>query len=365
MNKKILVVTGTRPEIIKMASILNVLVQENIPFYFVHTGQHYDYFMSQVFIDALNLPRPNYNFFVKVPNPAAQTAKIMIRIGKFIAKSRPGITLIQGDTNTILATALASIKQNVPIGHVEAGLRSYDLRMQEEHNRRLVDHISALLFAPTEYNKQTLIKESVWGEIFVTGNTVIDACNQYIKIAEENSTILESIKFNEYVLATFHRAENVDNKKMLKTFVDAFIESEVPIVIPLHPRTKKRLAENGLFNKFKNAKNIQIIPPANYFDNLVLMKHSKFIATDSGGLQEEATAPVIRKFVLILRKSTERIEAIEAGFAKLVELEKKKLIEELKDNFSKSHNLPNQSPYGDGNAGKKIVKHTVEYLQGV
>ncbi|MGQ4834352.1 MAG: non-hydrolyzing UDP-N-acetylglucosamine 2-epimerase [Candidatus Asgardarchaeia archaeon] len=362
MNKSLLVVTGTRPEIIKMAPIIKNLIQENIPFHFVHTGQHYDYFMSQVFIDSLELPKPEYSFFIKVRNPAIQTARIMTKIGKYIATNTPSITLIQGDTNTILATALASVKQNVPVGHVEAGLRSYDLRMQEEHNRRLVDHISKLLFAPTEYNKQTLMKENVWGDIYVTGNTVIDACNQYIKIAEEKSNILDSIRFSEYVLVTFHRAENVDNKETLKTLVNAFIESEVPIVIPIHPRTKKRLNENGLLKKLKNSKNIQIIPPANYFDNLVLMKNSKFIATDSGGLQEEATAPVIRKFVLILRKSTERIEAIEAGFAKLVELEKEKIIAELRENFSKNHKLPSKSPYGDGDASKKIVKYLTKYI---
>lgn len=338
-----------------MGPVIKEMQARSIPFYYIHTGQHYDYFLSQVFIEDLNLPRPNFRFFVRVDHPAKQTAKIMINIEKYLLSKKPLATLVQGDTNTILASAIASMKNHIPVGHIEAGLRSYDLRMQEEHNRRMVDHISKYLFAPTQYNKETLQKENVWGEIFVTGNTVIDACIQNMKIAEERSIVMDSLRFDDYTLVTLHRAENIDTPELLKIFVDAFIQSEVPIFIPLHPRTKRRLMEFGLLEKLRSARNIQLHSPVDYYDMLVLMKNSKIIATDSGGLQEEATAPPIRKYVLILRKSTERVEAIKSGFAELVELTEKGITEAISKNFAESHNLPKISPYGDGTAGKKIV----------
>jgi UDP-N-acetylglucosamine 2-epimerase (non-hydrolysing) len=191
------------------------------------------------------------------------------------------------------------------------------MRMPKEHNRRLTDHISTYIFAPTEQAKANLISENVWGKIFVTGNTVIDAVNQHLPIAEKKSTILESIKFGRFILATAHRAENVDNLEVLKNFIEAFAEAPLPVVYPMHPRAKKRLRQNKLYAQIKKTPNIQILPPLGYLDFLVLMKKCELIVTDSGGIQEEATAPAIRKPVVVIRLSTERQEAVEAGFVKI------------------------------------------------
>jgi UDP-N-acetylglucosamine 2-epimerase (non-hydrolysing) len=238
---------------------------------------------------------------------------------------------------------------------VEAGLRSFDLRMPEEHNRRLTDHLSAYLFAPTARAKANLQRENVWGKIYVTGNTIIDAVLQHLPIAEKKSEILKKIRFEKFALATAHRAENVDDLSVLKNFIDAFAESPVPVVYPMHPRTKKRLHQNRLYAKISKRGNVQVLPPVGYLDFLVLMRRSELIITDSGGIQEEATAPCIRKPVLVIRLSTERPEAVEAGFAKVVGTEKHQILTAIKAALESRKQLPEKSPFGDGNAAEKIV----------
>jgi len=243
---------------------------------------------------------------------------------------------------------------------VEAGLRSFDLRMPEEHNRRLVDHVSTYLFAPTANARKNLEREGVWGKIYVTGNTVIDAVIQHLPIAERRSSILQRLQFERFALVTAHRAENVDDPAVLKSLVEAFIEAPLPVVYPLHPRTRKRLRQQGLWKKLSSSENVQIIPPLGYFDFLVLMKKCEMMLTDSGGLQEEATAPPIRKPVLVIRISTERPEAVEAGFARVVGVKKEKILEAMDQTLKEKGELPSLSPYGDGSAGKGIVKIIIE-----
>jgi len=301
----IMVVTGTRPEIIKMAPLLRALHNRKLSTVFVHCGQHYDYNMAQAFIEDLELPPPDFFFKLKGASPNAQMARIITKMDKLMKEKLPVITLVEGDTNTVLAAAIAANKRQLTVGHVEAGLRSFDLRMPEEHNRRLTDHLSTYLFAPTKRAEANLKRENVWGKIFVTGNTVIDATHQHLPIAEKKSEILNHIKFSKFALATAHRAENVDNVEVLKNFVETFSESPLPVVYPMHPRTRKRLRQNGLYNKINDCKNVQILPPLGYLDFLTLMKQCELIITDSGGIQEEATAPEIRKPVLVIRLSTE------------------------------------------------------------
>ncbi len=352
--KPVVVVTGTRPEIIKMAPVIRALEKAKLPYVFVHCGQHYDYNMAQQFIENLELPSPNYNLTIESTSPGVQTASIMMQMDQLLNKIDPSVVLVEGDTNTVLAAALAANKSVVPVGHVEAGLRSFDLRMPEEHNRRLTDHVSEFLFAPTEKAKANLEKESVWGKIFVTGNTVIDAVNQHLPIAEKKATILEKVPFERFALATAHRAENVDNLTVLKTFIEVFAESPIPIVYPMHPRTKKRLQESNLYNKIERLKNLLILPPLGYLDFLMLMRKCEVLITDSGGIQEEATAPSIRKPVLVMRLSTERPEAVDAGFAKVVGTEKKSTLSAL-NNLGDFKNLPFVSPFGDGHSAERIV----------
>jgi len=354
--KTVMVVVGTRPEIIKMAPVVRALKKTGVPFTFVHCGQHYDYNMAQQFIEELELPPPDYGYKVKASSPGAQTARIMADMDRLLKKTMPALVLVEGDTNSVLAAALAANKRGIPVGHVEVGLRSFDLRMPEEHNRRLTDHLSAYLFAPTENAKANLKGESVWGKIYVTGNTVIDAVIQHLPIAEKKSEILTRIRFEKFALATAHRAENVDDLAVLNNFIEAFAESPLPVVYPMHPRTKKRLCQNKLYARIRESKNVQILPPVGYLDFLVLMRKSELIITDSGGIQEEATAPCIRKPVLVIRLSTERPEAVEAGFAKIVGTGKCSILSAMKSALENKKRLPEKSPFGDGNAAKKIAQ---------
>jgi len=343
-----------------MAPVMRALKENSVPYIFVNCGQHYDYNMSQQFIEELELPKPDYGFKVRAYSPGLQTGRIITLIERVIKKVEPRLVLVEGDTNGVLASALAAVKLSAPVGHVEAGLRSFDLRMPEEHNRRLVDHVSTYLFAPTENARKNLEREGVWGKIYVTGNTVIDAVIQHLPMAERRSSILQRVEFERFALATAHRAENVDDPAVLKSLVEAFIEAPLPIVYPLHPRTRKRLRQQGLWKKLSSSENVQIIPPLGYFDFLVLMKKCEMILTDSGGLQEEATAPPIRKPVLVIRLSTERPEAVEAGFARVVGVEKEKILAALNQTLKERSELSQLSPYGDGSAGKRIVKIIIE-----
>lgn len=350
----VMVVVGTRPEIIKMAPVVRELEKQQIPMEFVHCGQHYDYNMSQQFIEDLGLPAPDYAGKVRAHSPGEQIAQIIRYMDKLLRDTAPALLLVEGDTNTVLAAAIAANKLSIPIGHVEAGLRSYDLRMPEEHNRRLTDHLSALLFAPTEKAKDNVKKESVWGKIFVTGNTVIDAVGQHLPIAEKNSKILRKIHFEKFVLATAHRAENVDDLPVLKNFVEAFVESPVPVVYTMHPRTKKRLRQNGMYKQLIRSENVQVLAPVGYLDFLMLMRECELIISDSGGIQEEATSPAIRKPILVTRLSTERPEAVEAGFAQIVGTKKSEILAAIQTALKRRKALPQTSPFGDGRAAEKI-----------
>jgi UDP-N-acetylglucosamine 2-epimerase (non-hydrolysing) len=350
-----MVVAGTRPEIIKMAPIVRALQKNNVPLKFVNCGQHYDYNMMQQFIEDLELPPPDCTFKIEACSPGVQTAQIMMHMDELLEKTAPSVVLVEGDTNTVLAAALAANKRGVPTGHVEAGLRSFDLRMPEEHNRRLTDHISEYLFAPTVRAQEHLKSENVWGKIYVTGNTVIDAVLQHLPIAEKKSKILEKIPFKEFALATAHRAENVDDLSVLRNFLEAFAEAPLPVVYPMHPRTQKRLHETSFFSKVEKLNNLMILPPLGYLDFLVLMRASKLIITDSGGVQEEATASEIRKPVLVIRLSTERPEAVETGFAKVIGTKKRDILTSIEATMNNREKLPETSPFGDGTAAENIV----------
>jgi len=350
-----MVVVGTRPEVIKMAPVVKALQAHRHDFVFVHSGQHHDFNLSVQFIEELGLPPPDYSLSVRATFPAAQTGRMMITVEKVIRKAKPDLLLIEGDTNTMLAAALAGFKQDIPVGHVEAGLRSYDFRMPEEHNRRMVDHASTYLFAPTEKARRNLADENVWGKTYVTGNTIIDAITEHISLAEKKSTITGKLKFREYALATVHRTENVDDPLVLRNFVEAFVDSPVPIVFSVHPRTKKRLRQYGMWKELFISENLQLFPPLGYLDFLLLMRNCSFILTDSGGLQEEATAPSIRKPVLVMRLSTERPEAVEEGFAQVVGTRKEDILAAINRLSERGISLPSESPYGDGHAGERIV----------
>ena len=353
---KIAIVMGTRPEIIKLSSIIKLLNKKNSTVIF--TGQHYDYNMSIQFMDELGMRKPDYSMkLTKLQNTttdrATQIGEIVLNLAKIISRIEPDTVVVQGDTNTVLAAAITGIKCSVPVSHVEAGLRSYDWRMPEEHNRIAVDHISEFLFAPTELAKKTLQGEKVHGKIHVTGNTSIDTIQQNISRAEKNASF--SLKKDEFALVTLHRGENVDDKNTLQSIMQGLLQSKIDMIFPAHPRTIKQLQKFGLYKKIKESQNILVISPVGYFDMLYLMKKSKFIISDSGGVQEEATSPAIRKKVLIVRKSTDRQEAINTGYAELVGTSTQKIVQAIKSAEQDSKITSNANPYGNGQAGKKIL----------
>lgn len=350
------VVAGTRPEIIKVAPIIREILSKRKTLCFIHTGQHYDYSLSLQMVSDLNLPKPNLSFQLSSSSPASQIAEIMKNLEHVLSRdSKKKIVIVQGDTNSVLAAALATVKSGVLLAHVEAGLRSFDWRMPEEHNRRMVDHVSNYLFAPTKMSMQNLLREKVFGRVYVTGNTVIDAVNQHIRIAQEMAGPRQHLPFSEYSLVTFHRSENVDDRKILSHIVRGLLQSELPAVISLHPRTKKMLRRFNLIQKLQDSDKICMIPPQGYLNFLLLMKHSRLIITDSGGIQEEATAPAICKKVIVLRNSTERYEAVKAHFAELVKLNVEEISKAIVKEWSKNKKPLSRSPYGDGSSAKRIM----------
>jgi UDP-N-acetylglucosamine 2-epimerase (non-hydrolysing) len=356
---EIALVVGTRPEIIKMSPVIKTLRKRNMEFCFVLTGQHYEYDMSMQFVEELSLPKPTACFRLENSSPASQIGEMMVKLEPVLKHAGSELLLIQGDTNSMLAAALTGVKFGIKIAHVEAGLRSYDWRMPEEHNRRMVDHVSDLLFAPTETSKQNLLNEHVYGKILVTGNTVVDAVCDYLPLSG-SSEIMKRVPFQEFCLATIHRKENVDRPETLAGIVDMLVEMEIPVVFPVHPRTSLRLRDFGFYNKLSSLTHVCLLPPVGYIDTLVLMKNSKFILTDSGGLQEEATVPSIRKPVILLRQSTERPETVEMGFTKMAGVNKEAVLNAVNGLLNDPPFLPNRSPFGDGNAANRIVDAIVQ-----
>lgn len=351
--KKIGVVVGTRPEIIKMSPVIRELEKRNMEFDVIHTGQHYDEEVSGIFFEELEIEKPDRYLNIGSGSQAEQTGNAMIKLEQTFKELETDIVLVQGDTNTVLAGALSAIKMGLEVGHIEAGLRSYDYRMPEEYNRRLTDHASSLLFAPTEKNRSILEKEDVWGEIHVTGNTVIDACIQNIELAQEKADFDFELP-EEFVLVTAHRAENVDDPEVIKNYVQVFEELEYPVIYPIHPRAEKMFKKFGFFDRLDKNDEILLVPPQGYFEFLILMKKCNFILTDSGGIQEEATAPGIQKKVFVLRESTERPEAVDAGYCEIVGTEQENILKAI-DDFKEEEWDPGLSPYGDGKAAEKIV----------
>jgi len=341
-----------------MSPVINGLRDREIEFCFIMTGQHHDYEMGMQFIEELSLPPPTCSFRLSNSSPASQIGEIMSRLEQTLKNKGFRQLLIQGDTNSMLAAALTGVKLGLEVYHVEAGLRSYDWRMPEEHNRRMVDHVSDILFAPTETSRQNLVSENVHGKIMVTGNTIVDAVNQYLPLAKA-SGIMNRIRFKEFCFVTIHRKENVDTPAVLKALVEVLAKMEMPVVLPLHPRTELRLHESNLYQELASSHHICLLPPIGYLDTLSLMTKCRFILTDSGGLQEEATVPSIRKPVVLLRSSTERPEGVNAGFTKVAGVEPERVLECVNEVTSDPPILPEFSPFGDGKAAERIIEAVI------
>ncbi len=353
-------VFGTRPEIIKLAPVIRAFEKRGVRPLLIHTGQHYDYEMSRVFLEELELDGIDYHLEVGSGTQAEQTGTAMIKIEKVLVNEKPDVVLVQGDTNTVLAGALAAVKLRIPVAHVEAGLRSFDRTMPEEINRILADHASEVLFAPTEEARRNLEREGITEGVYVVGNTIVDAVLQNSEIAERKSDVLErfGLKPKEYILITAHRAENTDSMENLTKLIEILEALPMRAIYPMHPRTRNRLKEFGLWERAGSIKNLIITQPLGYLDFLKLEKNAFVVMTDSGGIQEESI--ILGVPCLTLRYNTERPETVKAGGNVLVGLEKnraihylQKLIEE-REFYRRMAGAPN--PFGDGKAGERIVE---------
>lgn len=350
----IAIILGTRPEIIKMSPVIRACEKQNLDYCIIHTGQHYSYEMDRVFFEELELPQPEYNLDVGSGTHAEQTSKIMIGVERVLKNVKPDIILVEGDTNTVMAGALAAAKLHIKVGHVESGLRSYDRRMPEEINRIVADHVSDYLFAPTEKAKQNLLREGVEEDkIFVTGNTIVDAVYQNLEIAKRKVNVLKDLglKPKEYFLVTAHRQENVDVKERLKGILKGLEliheEFSMPVVFPIHPRTRRRIREFGL-----SLDGVTVNDPLGFLEFLQLEANARLVLTDSGGVQEETC--ILGVPCVTLRDNTERPETLEVGSNIIVGTKHEKILEGVKLMFNKENSWEN--PFGDGRAGEKIIE---------
>lgn len=353
-------IVGARPQFIKAAAVSRAIRQHNadtgnvsIEEILVHTGQHYDENMSQVFFDELDIARPDYNLGVGSLSHGAQTGRMLERIEKVLIKERPDWVLVYGDTNSTLAGALAAAKLHVPVAHVEAGLRSFNRRMPEEINRVVADHVSDLLLAPTDTAVTNLRAEGIAEDkVHLVGDVMLDAVRHYAAKAEAKSHILERLRLEakSYALATVHRAENTDDSTRLRAVFDglARVAEKMPVVIPLHPRTRAALQREAMLGGLPER--IRLVEPVGYLDMIMLERSARLILTDSGGIQKEAYwfgVPCVT-----LREETEWVETVQAGWNVLVGADSQEIVAAVG-----RCDPPLRKPglFGDGHAAERIA----------
>ena len=349
--KKIITIVGARPQFIKAAVVSRAIIEHKLPFkeLIIHTGQHFDNNMSEVFFDELNIPKPNYNLEVGGGSHGQNTGRMIEKIEEVLIKEKPNCVLVYGDTDSTLAGAIAAVKLHIPIAHVEAGLRSFNNFMPEEINRILTDRISEILFTPTNFATQNLINEGVpKDKIKQVGDIMYDAALYYSSNFINQADLTKKFNLNakEYHLATIHRAENVDNKNNINEIINGFAKSKNIIVWPIHPRTYKRLIDFGI----QIPDNILILSPLGYLDMILLEQNAINIITDSGGVQKEAFFHGIP--CITIRNETEWVELVELGVNKLISVNSDEIAHALSD-FNPS--FISNNIYGDGNTAQKII----------
>ncbi len=350
-QRPVAIIFGTRPEIIKLSSIISELEKREIPFKLIHSNQHYSFELDRIFFQELHLPSPDFNLDVGSGTHGSQTGKSLERIEQALLESKPCAVLVQGDTNTAVAGSLAAVKLHIPVFHIEAGLRSGDRRMPEEINRIVVDHCSDFLFAPTESAARNLLREGINNDkVEITGNTIVDVLEQ--SIGRADSAIIQhwGLREKPYILVTLHRAENVDDPSALSSIlsgIQLFSEkSDLPVIFPVHPRTRKNI-EN-----FKiGFRRINLINPVGYLDFLALEKNAKLIITDSGGVQEEAC--ILGVPCVTARENTERPETVAVGANIIAGCDANDILEGSRIMIRKDRKWKN--PFGDGKSSIRIV----------
>lgn len=357
----IFTIVGARPQFVK-ASILSRLLKENnygIEEFIVHTGQHYDHNMSQIFFSSLNIPEPAYNLGVGGGTHGYNTGMMLIEIEKLLLANKPDAVLVYGDTDSTLAGALASSKLHIPVLHVEAGLRSFNKRMPEEQNRIITDQLSTILFAPTETAVINLRNEGVEEKrISLVGDIMYDATLHFGKIAEKTESFLLKkfqVHKNEYHLLTIHREENTSNPEILQEIFSAFENNGIKVILPLHPRTRKKIADFSI----RMPKNIRIIEPLGYIEMLSLIKNSNYVFTDSGGVQKEAY--FLGRPCFTLRNETEWVELLENSANMLIH--PSRIENYINGSITRSEVVKDESLYGGGKAAENILSVIKQYFK--
>ena len=349
------VVTGTRPQIIKTAPVLKALSEAGIDHEFVHTGQHYDYELAGTFVEDFALPSP-IELGIGPGKPTTQLARIVDLLGKHLEKRRPDYVIVPGDTTSALGAALAGFKEDIAVCHLESGLRIFDFALQEEMNRRLIDHGASALFAPTETAVRNLEAEKVLGRVYQIGDTMYDILKSRLPELSSSShramvrKELDVPEDSEFAVLTLHRRENVDEKEVITEIVSAINETDFDILFPIHPRTKSRLAEFGL--KLDSGR-VTTVPPLSYDSFVSLVSEASLVISDSGGIQKECY--LLNVPLVTLRRRTEWIETVRAGANVLSTLQKEDIIEKCSEMYSKQLDN-NPAVYGDGKASTRIPK---------
>ena len=350
---KILTIIGARPQFVKAAALSRQLIKRGVEEVLVHTGQHFDRNMSEVFFQEMEIPKPHYNLGISSLTHGAMTGRMLEEIEKVLQKEKPKALVVFGDTNSTLAGALAASKLHIPVAHIEAGLRSFNMKMPEEINRILTDRISDFLFCPTVTAIGNLKKEGFENfnaEIINSGDVMYDVALYYSQIAEKKSTVISEMKLEEkpFVLATLHRQENTDDLDRLNSIIGTFNElsKQFEIVLPIHPRTRKIIQKENIQLDFKP------IEPVGYFDMIELLKKCSFVVSDSGGLQKEAF--FFEKQCLVTRDETEWTELVELGYNYIVGAQKGEILDKAAQVVSVKKDF-SEKPYGNGNAAFEIA----------
>ncbi|HET8949440.1 MAG TPA: UDP-N-acetylglucosamine 2-epimerase (non-hydrolyzing) [Solirubrobacteraceae bacterium] len=348
---RVLTVIGNRPQFVKAAAV-SFRLREAAEEVLVHTGQHYDAELSQVFFDELELPRPEHLLDLGGGSNTEQTGRMLGALGPLLAAERPDVVLVYGDTNSTLAGALAAAQMRIPVAHVEAGMRSFDRTMPEELNRVLADHASDLLLCSSATPAEHLRHENVSGEVVVVGDVMVDVAQLLAPRARERTSVLEAceVEAGGFLLATAHRAGTVDDAERLERLVALLAGMPDPVVLPLHPRTKARLEATGLMEDLRGAPGVRLVPPLGYLDFTALLLHARAVLTDSGGVQKEAYLAGVP--CVTLRDRTEWVETVRTGWNVLVGLDAEAARAALE------REPPAERPplYGDGRAGERVVQ---------
>ncbi|WP_404941853.1 non-hydrolyzing UDP-N-acetylglucosamine 2-epimerase [Pseudomonas danubii] len=360
MTCKILTIVGARPQFIKAAAVSREILKHpgRLEEVMVHTGQHYDPNMSQVFFDELEIPAPKYNLEVSGGGHGAMTGRMLEGIEQILLDEKPDWVLIYGDTNSTLAGALAAAKLHIPVAHVEAGLRSFNMRMPEEVNRILADRVSTLLLCPTEVAVENLAKEGITHGVDNVGDVMYDVALYYRDRARNSSLILKTLNLPEkgFALATCHRAENTDSPERLNEILGALssIAAQLPVVLPLHPRTRKLISDHKLEHLLQE---LTIVEPLAFLDMVALEQAAKVILTDSGGVQKEAFFYQVP--CITMRDETEWVETVALGWNHIVGASKTRILEAFAQ-LSNGQQNDLSAPYGSGNASHLIIRHLMK-----